>query len=100
MLSDHGFRTFEQKVHLNHWLVDNGYMSLARQTDTPDLKDVTLGGTQAYALGLNSMYLNVANREGQGTVLPEEIEPLLMRSRRSCWIGRPKTAGRSSAACC
>ncbi|HSR19846.1 MAG TPA: hypothetical protein VLL49_02930, partial [Anaerolineales bacterium] len=33
--------------------------------------------TRAYALGLNSVYLNVANREGKGTVTPEQIEPLL-----------------------
>jgi predicted AlkP superfamily phosphohydrolase/phosphomutase len=77
VLSDHGFRTFDQKVHLNHWLVGNGYMSLGRQTQTPELKDVTWEDTQAYALGLNSLYLNIANREGKGTVGPEEIEPLL-----------------------
>ncbi len=77
LLSDHGFRTFDQKVHLNHWLVGNGYMSLANQTATPELKDVSWEGTRAYALGLNSLYLNIANREGKGTVVPEDIEPLL-----------------------
>jgi len=82
VLSDHGFRTFEHKVHLNHWLVDNGYMSLSRQTDTPELKDVHWETTKAYALGLNSVYLNVANREGKGTVLPEQIEPLLDELKR------------------
>jgi hypothetical protein len=78
VLSDHGFKPFEQKVHLNHWLVENGYMMLSRQTETPDLKDVAWGRTQAYALGLNSIYLNIANREGQGTVPLENIESLLM----------------------
>ena len=77
VLSDHGFRTFDQKVHLNHWLTGNGYMSIARQTDTPDLRDVSWEGTQAYAIGLNSLYLNVANREGKGIVQAAEIEPLL-----------------------
>lgn len=77
ILSDHGFKTFEHKVHLNHWLIGNGYMSLARQGETPDLKDVNWDATRAYALGLNSVYLNVANREGKGTVRPEQIEPLL-----------------------
>ena len=38
--------------------------------------------TRAYALGLNSVYLNVANREGKGTVLPEQIEPLLDELKR------------------
>ena len=77
VLSDHGFRRFEQKVHLNHWLTGNGYMSLARESDTPELRDVTWENTQAYAIGLNSLYLNVANREGKGIVQPTEIEPLL-----------------------
>lgn len=77
VLSDHGFRTFEQKVHLNHWLVGNDYMSLNRQTEAPELKDVSWEATRVYALGLNSVYLNVANREGKGTVQAEHIEPLL-----------------------
>jgi predicted AlkP superfamily phosphohydrolase/phosphomutase len=43
--------------------------------------------TKAYALGLNSVYLNVANREGKGTVVPEQIEPLLdeLKSRLLEW---------------
>jgi predicted AlkP superfamily phosphohydrolase/phosphomutase len=82
ILSDHGFRTFEQKVHLNHWLVGNGYMSMAREAETPDLKNVSWESTRAYALGLNSMYLNVANREGKGIVQAEQIEPLLDELKR------------------
>src|SRR5512146_2359494 len=72
VLSDHGFRTFEQKVHLNHWLSRNGFMKVAGQSETPDLRDVSWDGTQAYAIGLNSLYLNVASREGQGIVQPSE----------------------------
>lgn len=60
ILSDHGFRPWENKVHLNRWLVENGYMSLTRQTETPDLREVDWQHTKAYALGLNSVYLNVA----------------------------------------
>ena len=78
VLSDHGFRTFEHKVHLNHWLVENGYMTLKHETETPDLQDVIWGRTRAYALGLNSIYLNIVNREGKGSVPLEDIEPLLM----------------------
>jgi len=87
VLSDHGFRRFEHKVHLNHWLVGNGYMSLANQTEAAELKDVQWESTKAYALGLNSVYLNVANREGKGTVVPEQIEPLLdeLKSRLLEW---------------
>jgi predicted AlkP superfamily phosphohydrolase/phosphomutase len=87
VLSDHGFKTFEHKVHLNHWLTGNGYMSLKSHSEAPELKDVDWAGTRAYALGLNSMYLNVANREGQGIVTPEQIEPLLdeLKTRLLNW---------------
>jgi predicted AlkP superfamily phosphohydrolase/phosphomutase len=77
IISDHGFRTFEHKVHLNHWLVGNGYMSMTDPNAAPDLGHVDWSRTSAYALGLNSLYLNVANREGKGIVMPDEIEPLL-----------------------
>lgn len=77
ILSDHGFCTFDHKAHLNHWLVEHGYMMLAKQTENPDLRDVAWENTRAYALGLNSMYLNVASREGKGIVQPQEIESLL-----------------------
>jgi predicted AlkP superfamily phosphohydrolase/phosphomutase len=87
VLSDHGFRTFEHKVHLNHWLAGNGYMSMMKQGDTADLKDVQWENTRAYALGLNSLYLNVAHREGKGTVTPEQIEPLLdeLKTKLLAW---------------
>ncbi len=77
VLSDHGFRTWEQKVHLNHWLAGSGYLKVDGQSQAPDLRDVSWENTQAYAIGLNSLYLNVANREGKGIVQPAEIEPLL-----------------------
>jgi predicted AlkP superfamily phosphohydrolase/phosphomutase len=87
ILSDHGFKTFEHKVHLNHWLTGNGYMTMNGHSETPDLKDVRWEDTRAYALGLNSLYLNVANREGRGTVTPEQIEPLLeeLKVRLLAW---------------
>ncbi len=77
VLSDHGFRTFDQKVHLNHWLAGSGYMKVGGGSETPDLSDVSWEDTRAYAIGLNSLYLNVANREGKGIVQAAEIEPLL-----------------------
>jgi predicted AlkP superfamily phosphohydrolase/phosphomutase len=77
IMSDHGFRTFENKVHLNRWLVEQGYMTLSRESESADLGSVAWQNTKAYALGLNSVYLNIANREGQGIVQPQDIEPLL-----------------------
>ena len=76
IMSDHGFKTFEHKVHLNHWLVKNGYMTMADPAGS-DLSKVDWSKTKAYALGLNSLYLNVAGREGQGIVQAAELEGLL-----------------------
>ncbi|MGE5251450.1 MAG: alkaline phosphatase family protein [Bacteroidota bacterium] len=86
ILSDHGFKTFEHKVHLNNWLIQNGYMALADPTGA-DLSKVDWSATRAYALGLNSLYLNVAGREGQGIVQAAELEALLdeLRTKLLDW---------------
>jgi hypothetical protein len=80
VMSDHGFTTFEHKVHVNHWLVQNGYMTLTDPSGN-DLSKVDWSRTRAYALGLNSLYLNVAGREGQGIVQAAELESLLEEIR-------------------
>ncbi len=75
ILSDHGFSHFGKKVHLNRWLIDNDYLSMKNGGN--DLSGVDWSKTRAYAVGLNSIYLNVAAREGQGIVAAEEVETLL-----------------------
>jgi predicted AlkP superfamily phosphohydrolase/phosphomutase len=75
ILSDHGFSHFGNKVHLNRWLLDKGYLFL--QNGDHDLRGVDWSRTRAYAVGLNSIYLNIAGREGQGIVSAGEVEPLL-----------------------
>ena len=68
ILSDHGFGDFNHKVHLNRWLVNQGYLNPGPGAETGDLKDVDWSESRAYALGLNSIYLNLQGREGQGIV--------------------------------
>jgi predicted AlkP superfamily phosphohydrolase/phosphomutase len=80
ILSDHGFSRFDRKVHLNRWLVENGYLVMENGGD--DLSGVDWTKTTAYAVGLNSIYLNAAGREGQGIVTADEVEPLLARIQR------------------
>ena len=75
ILSDHGFANFERKVHLNRWLLEQGYLWM--KNGGSDLSGVDWSRTRAYAVGLNSTYLNVAGREGQGIVAAHEVEPLL-----------------------
>jgi predicted AlkP superfamily phosphohydrolase/phosphomutase len=80
LLSDHGFSDFRNKVHLNRWLVEQNYLCMKNGGD--DLSGVDWSRTKAYALGLNSIYLNVAGREGQGSVSADEIETLLGEIQR------------------
>jgi len=87
ILSDHGFSEFRNKVHLNRWLIDNSY--LAMKNGGTDLGEVDWTRTRAYALGLNSVYLNVAGREGQGIVQAGEIEGLIdeIKLKLGSWRG-------------
>jgi predicted AlkP superfamily phosphohydrolase/phosphomutase len=75
ILSDHGFSEFRKKVHLNRWLLEHGYLSMKNSGD--DLSSVDWSKTTAYAVGLNSIYLNILAREGQGIVSAENVESLL-----------------------
>lgn len=68
IVSDHGFGVFDYKVHLNRWLANRGYLTPQQEGETGDLKEVDWTKSQAYALGLNSLYLNLEGREGQGIV--------------------------------
>ena len=73
VLSDHGFNSFRRAVHVNRWLIENGYMTLkaGKAAEGEELfRSVDWSKTQAYAVGFASVYLNVKGREGQGTVDP------------------------------
>ena len=89
MMSDHGFTTYQHKIHLNRWLAENGYLVLNDGKSDSDLSDVDWSQTRAYAVGLNSLYLNIAGREGQGVVGAEEIENLLVEIQQKLmnWRG-------------
>ncbi len=85
ILSDHGFSDFRKKAHVNRWLDDNGY--LVMKNGGNDLSGVDWGKTKAYAVGLNSVYLNIAGREGQGIVQANDIDGLLadLKTKLSAW---------------
>jgi hypothetical protein len=50
---------------------------LALKNGGSDLGGVHWSRSRAYAVGLNSIYLNIASREGQGIVSAEDVETLL-----------------------
>lgn len=76
IVSDHGFKNFDFKVHLNRWLVQEGFLTPAQASPEGDLKDIDWLRSSAYAVGLNSIYLNLAGRESQGSVMPGEAEQI------------------------
>jgi predicted AlkP superfamily phosphohydrolase/phosphomutase len=75
VMSDHGFTTFDHAVNLNTWLLSQGYLKL-RQPISEDAHDILanadLSRTQAYAMGLNSLYLT----HPDATILNEIAEKL------------------------
>ena len=70
VLSDHGFAPFRRAVNLNRWLVEQGLMVLKDRKQVSDVgfTAVDWSRTRAYALGLNSLYINRAGREADGIV--------------------------------
>lgn len=89
VLSDHGFHRWDYVVHLNRWLIDHGYMATSASAGSGDLKQVDWRQTQAYAVGLNSLYLNLEGREGEGIVPTDHRRDLgeRIRSELLRWIG-------------
>jgi predicted AlkP superfamily phosphohydrolase/phosphomutase len=73
VMSDHGFTSYRRSVHLNTWLIQNGFMKTL-DPNKPEsgefLENVDFSGTVAYAMGLNGIFLNLKGREAQGIVRP------------------------------
>jgi predicted AlkP superfamily phosphohydrolase/phosphomutase len=78
VLSDHGFTSFRRGINLNSWLHAEGYLRLKEGSDGSSewLRDVDWSQTRAYALGLTGMFLNIAGREEQGIVDPDQVPGL------------------------
>ena len=84
VFSDHGFTSFRRGFNLNSWLQEKGYIQLLRQRrgENADLlRDTDWAGTQAYGLGMNALYLNLAGRESNGTVKDSDRSRLLEEIR-------------------
>jgi predicted AlkP superfamily phosphohydrolase/phosphomutase len=80
VMSDHGFAPWTRSFNVNTWLKENGYLALkdpSRQGELEYFQNVDWSRTQAYALGLNSLYINVRGREGVGTVPPGQRQIVL-----------------------
>jgi predicted AlkP superfamily phosphohydrolase/phosphomutase len=89
VISDHGFGEFNYKVNLNRWLLNHGYLSTNDYRENGKLNSVTWETTRTYAIGLNSIYLNLDGREGRGCVPVEKKEETIQSVRRDllAWKG-------------
>lgn len=76
--SDHGFSSFKKSVHLNAWLVQNGFMALkdGKKSSEGLFDGVDWTITKAYAIGFNSIFLNLQGRESEGIVNSEHAAHL------------------------
>jgi predicted AlkP superfamily phosphohydrolase/phosphomutase len=87
VLSDHGFARFDRALHLNTWLKSEGFLALdnpAAAEAGEGLAHVDWPKTQAYAMGLNGLYVNLRGREKYGSVAdgPHRAELLRRISER------------------
>jgi len=79
--SDHGFASFQRKLHLNSWLHRHGYLTLKNGVRPEDgegvfFPHVDWGRTRAYAVGMTGLYLNLRGREAEGIVEVADAEAL------------------------
>jgi len=73
ILSDHGFTTFRRGFSVNTWLVRNGYLNVrdaGRMAQAEMFSNTDWSRTRAYAMGINSLYVNLQGREKYGVVAP------------------------------
>jgi len=81
VLSDHGFAPFRWAVNLNRWLVDEGLLALkdGHKNSAPGFADIDWSRSKAYAIGLNSVFINRAGREAHGIVDATEADRVKRR---------------------
>ena len=78
VMSDHGFQPYTRRFHLNGWLREHGYLVLkdGKRSGRVGLEDVDWQRSRAYGIGFNGLYFNLAGREAQGSVRPEQADAL------------------------
>ena len=96
VMSDHGFASYRYKVNLNTWLAQQGYLTLKKGKPDPGaLGHIDWSQTQAYALGLNQLFINLEGRERNGVVTKDEAISLRREIKRKLLLLRdPQNAGR------
>jgi len=98
VMSDHGFARFERAVHLNSWLMEQGFLALDNPRHAgPDelFAHVDWSRTQAYSIGLNGIYLNLKEREREGIVPAADADGLRKKIAEFLLAARDPGNGKS-----
>ncbi|ACH38646.1 MAG: hypothetical protein ACD_55C00098G0002 [uncultured bacterium] len=76
--SDHGFCSFRRSVQVNDWLLREGFLALKPGAKLCEglFEEIDWSRSQAYAAGLNSIYLNLRGREKEGILNESELPAL------------------------
>jgi predicted AlkP superfamily phosphohydrolase/phosphomutase len=79
VVSDHGAKRLDGGIRINEWLRQNGYLATLREPDgVSSLEELGIDWSRTTAWGEGGYYsrvfLNVAGREPQGIVRPEDYE--------------------------
>lgn len=79
VVSDHGAKRMDGGICVNEWLIANGYLALAETpAETVPFSKAKIDWSRTKAWGDGGYYarvfLNVAGREPQGTIPPEDYE--------------------------
>jgi hypothetical protein len=80
VMSDHGFTSLLRSFNINTWLLENGFITLIdpeRQGQSELFLNVDWRQTRAYAIGINSVYVNLRGRERTGIVPQDEREAVM-----------------------
>ena len=80
VMSDHGFASFRRSFDLNAWLKEKGYLVVKNpdiENDPGMFVNVDWAHTQAYALGINGLYINLRGREKDGIVAEGQQKALI-----------------------
>ena len=97
--SDHGFQSFRRQVHINNWLAEAGYLTpvanltAGKSGNSDQLRFVDWSRTQAYAVGLGFIYINVKGREPEGIVDPADVPDLMERIRADLLAAEDEETG-------
>ncbi len=79
VMSDHGFAPFYREFNLSTWLVKNGFTAVTDENkfyDSEFYDYVDWKKTKAYAMGINSIYLNLEGREIHGSIKKKDEEKI------------------------